>query len=284
LSERSTTPVSVGDLVFDTVLAGPRHGPLAVLLHGFPQNNSEWAGVTAILNASGIRTVAPNMRGYSPGARPEAVSAYRADTLAGDVIGLLDALGEPNAHLVAHDWGATVGWFTAGLYPSRIKSLTALSIPHPLAYARALRDDPEQRERSAYLRFYRQVGVERLLLDNEAAVLRKLFDGSRLTAAAINSYIEPMLADAGMLEHALKYYQAMSLTKPTVPGDIDVPTTYLWSADDFAVGRVAAQGCAALCRADYRFGELREATHWMPDEAPRQVAAAIEHRIRSTQP
>ncbi|MDF2824469.1 MAG: putative hydrolase or acyltransferase of alpha/beta superfamily, partial [Mycobacterium sp.] len=161
---------------------------------------------------------------------------------------------------------------------------TALSIPHPLAYARALRDDPVQRDRSAYLTFYRQEGVERLLLDNGAALLRELFDGSRLTADAIDAYIEPLLADAGLLEHALKYYQAMSLTKPTVLGDINIPTTYLWSAGDFAVGRVAALGCAALCRADYRFSELREATHWLPDEAPRQVADNIEHRIRSVQP
>lgn len=283
MTELTSTPVPVGDLVFDTLIAGPDHGPLAVLLHGFPQNNSEWGAVTALLNAAGIRTVAPNLRGYSPGARPDAVSAYRADTLAGDVVGLLDALGEPNAHLVAHDWGATVGWFTAGLYPSRITTYTALSIPHPLAYARALWDDPVQRDRSAYLKFYRQEGVERLLLDNGAALLRKLFDGSRMTVDAIDAYIEPLLADAGLLGHALKYYQAMALTKPTDLGDIDVPTTYLWSADDFAVGRVAAQGCAALCRADYRFSELREATHWMPDEAPRQVTAAIEHRIWSVQ-
>lgn len=281
MTELTSTPVPVGDLVFDTVIAGPDHGPLAVLLHGFPQNNTEWGAVTALLNAAGIRTVAPNLRGYSPGARPDAVSAYRADTLAGDVIGLLDALGEPNAHLVAHDWGATVGWFTAGLYPGRISTYTALSIPHPLAYARALRKDPTQRDRSAYLAFYRQESVERLLLDNGAALLRKLFDGSRLTADAIDAYIEPLLADPGLLKNALKYYQAMSLTKPTDLGDIDVPTTYLWSAEDFAVGRVAAQGCAALCRAEYRFSELRQATHWLPDEAPRQVADAIKHRIRS---
>lgn len=255
-----------------------------MLLHGFPQNNSEWSDVTALLNAAGIRTVAPNLRGYSPGARPKDVAAYRADTLAGDVIGLLDALDEPNCHLVAHDWGATVGWFAAGLHPTRISTYTALSIPHPLAYARALRNDPEQRERSAYLGLYRQVGVEKRLLDNGAAELRTMFDDSRLTAAAIDSYIEPMLADPGLLVHALKYYQAMALTKPTELADITIPTTYLWSADDFAVGRAAALGCAALCRADYRFTELRGVSHWMPDEAPHDVAGEIEYRIRSGQP
>ena len=284
MTELTTTPVSVGNMVFDTITTGPDYGPLALLLHGFPQNNTEWRSVTALLNAAGIRTVAPNLRGYSPGARPDAVSAYRAETLAEDVIGLLDALGEPSAHLVAHDWGATVGWFTAGRYPSRISSYTALSIPHPLAYARALREDPVQRERSAYLKFYRREGVERLLLNDGAALLRTLFDGSRLTAAEVDAYIEPMLVDAGLLEHALKYYQAMSLTKPTALGAIDVPTTYLWSADDSAVSRGAAQACAAQCRADYRFGELTGATHWMPDEAPREVADAVEHRVRSVQP
>ncbi|GAA1654572.1 epoxide hydrolase [Mycolicibacterium murale] len=279
-----SVPVAVGDLVFDVAMSGPQRGPLALLLHGFPQNNTEWSAVTALLNAAGIRTVAPNLRGYSPRARPAAVADYRAEELAADVVGLLDALAEPNAHLVAHDWGATVGWFAAGRYPSRITTYTALSIPHPQAYARALRDDPVQQQRSAYLQVYRRSGAARLLTDNRGAVLRRLFDGAGLTQAQVDAYLDPMLADPDLLDGALKYYRAMSLTKPTALGHIDIPTTYLWSPADFAVGPTAARNCAQWCRSDYTFGELPEATHWLAEEAPQQVAAAIEHRVRSRTP
>ena len=98
-------------LGFDVVDSGPVDGPVAVLLHGFPQRNTCWDGVRERLNKAGVRTVAPDQRGYSPGARPTGRRAYSMPHLVGDVLALLDELSVPGAqapaHLVGHDWGPT---------------------------------------------------------------------------------------------------------------------------------------------------------------------------------
>ncbi len=96
---------------------------------------------------------APNQRGYSRGARPAGVENYRSAELFGDVLAFCDELFLDTVHLVGHDRGAVVAWATAAHHPERIDSVTALSVPHPAAFARAIADDPEQREKSTYLEF-----------------------------------------------------------------------------------------------------------------------------------
>ncbi len=90
------------------------------------------------LAAGGYRVLAPDLRGYSPGARPAARSAYRNSQLAADVLALADAAGAERFHLAGHDWGAALAWYLAGRHPGRVTSLAALSVPHPQAFARAL--------------------------------------------------------------------------------------------------------------------------------------------------
>ena len=92
---------------FDVVDSGPIPGAASdipvILLHGFPERASCWEDVTPLLNERGLRTVAPDQRGYSPGARPQSVRDYRIDELVDDVIALADALDAPRFHLVGHD-------------------------------------------------------------------------------------------------------------------------------------------------------------------------------------
>src|SRR6266536_4294082 len=120
---------------FTVDVGGPVDGPAVVLLHGFPQNRSMWTGVTPALHAAGLRTVAPDQRGYSPEVRPSDVDAYRVAELAGDVLSIMDSHGIGWAHLVGHDWGAIVGWWLAARHPARVRAYTAVSIPHPRALA-----------------------------------------------------------------------------------------------------------------------------------------------------
>ena len=95
--------------VTDTPAAG-RGGPegVAILLHGFPQDRRCWDRVTSALAGGGYRVLAPDLRGYSPGARPAARSAYRNSQLAADVLALADAAGTERFHLAGHDWGAAL--------------------------------------------------------------------------------------------------------------------------------------------------------------------------------
>jgi pimeloyl-ACP methyl ester carboxylesterase len=98
-------------LTFDVRLGGPDDGDPVLLLHGFPQNSLEWTGIEPQLHEAGLRTIAPDQRGYSPGARPLDPAAYQVGEAAEDAIALLDALDLASAHVVGPDWGGLAAWF-----------------------------------------------------------------------------------------------------------------------------------------------------------------------------
>lgn len=273
--------VDARGFTFDVAVAGPAAASgVAVLLHGFPQNGRMWAGVLPALHAAGLRTIVPDQRGYSPGARPAQASAYRVRELAADVTALLDALAVAGpVHLIGHDWGALVGWHLAAHAPERVRTWTALSVPHPSAMAWALATDADQRSKSAYIGFFRQPGVaEAALLDDDAALLRRIFEGSGLDAAGVDSYVAPMLAP-GALTGALNWYRGLR-GGPDL-ASARVSTTYVWSDNDLAIGRTAAEACHRHVRGDYEFVELPGVTHWIPDQVPDRVAQIIMGRVRS---
>lgn len=268
--------VQVGGSVFDVRRGGPDGGPVVLLLHGFPENAGMWDGVVPALHAAGLRTVAPDQRGYSPGARPADVSDYSMRHVVADAVGLLDALELGTVHVLGHDWGAVVGWHLAGRHPDRIATLTAVSVPHPVAHADALRTDPDQQERSGYIAVFRRPDAEELLLADDARRLRRMLQP--LPAATVDRFVAP-LAAAGALTGPLNWYRAMSRADLDGLGPIAVPTTYVWGTEDIAVSRVAAAGCAALVTADYRFVELPGVGHWVPELEPATVATSALERI-----
>ncbi|MEV1332466.1 alpha/beta hydrolase [Micromonospora costi] len=266
-------------LEFVVRAGGPEGGVPALLLHGFPQHGGEWDDVTPALHAAGLRTYAPDQRGYSPGARPAEVEAYRIPELVADAVAVLDALGVEAAHLVGHDWGAVVAWAVAAAHPDRVRTLTAVSVPHPAAMAYALANDPQQKVRSSYMVLFRKPGkAESVLLGLRAAALRRMLAGVG-DAARVASYAEPM-REQGALTGALNWYRAMSGADLAQVGPVAVPTTYVWSDRDRAIGRGAAEACATHVTGDYRFVELPGVSHWIPDEAPAELAEAILARVR----
>src|SRR4051794_4330182 len=274
--------VDVGDLTFDVRADGPENGPPVLLLHGFPETSLSWAAVTPLLTTAGMRVYAPDQLGYSPGARPAEVGAYSTPNLAQVTADLMTALDAPQAHVVGHDWGANVAWALGAWHPDRVLSLTAVSVPHPAAYTAAFRADPEQKERSGYIRLFWQEGkAEEVLLADGARRLRRMLGTEAETgvpAEAVDEYVA-VLSAPGALTAALNWYRAMSSGPRVDP--VGVPTTYVWSDGDVAIGRVAAEGCAAHVTGDYRFVALPGVTHWIPEQAPDQLAAAILDRVAS---
>ena len=115
------------------VEVGSPNAPAVVLLHGFPEFWFGWRHQIAPLADAGFRVLVPDQRGYGLSDKPEAVTAYELDTLAADVIGLLDALEIPAAHIVGHDWGGVVAWQTAQCYNNRVRKLIIINAPHPYA-------------------------------------------------------------------------------------------------------------------------------------------------------
>jgi pimeloyl-ACP methyl ester carboxylesterase len=276
--------IDVGDLTFDVRADGPEDGRPVLLLHGFPQTSASWATVTPHLTRAGLRTYAPDQLGYSPGARPDEVAAYSAQNLAQVTADLMTALEMPRADVVGHDWGANVAWTLGAWHPDRVRSLTAVSVPHPAAYTAAFRADPEQKERSGYIRLFWQAGkAEEVLLADDARRLRRMLSGSDgengVPAEAIDEYVA-VLSAPGALTAALNWYRSMSSDTRVDP--VGVPTTYVWSDGDVAIGRTAAEACANYVTGDYRFVALPGVTHWIPEQAPEQLAQAILDRVSAT--
>jgi pimeloyl-ACP methyl ester carboxylesterase len=114
----------------DMHIATAGSGPLVVLLHGFPESWYSWRHQFPALVEAGYRVVAPDQRGFAATEAPADATAYTMLHLVGDVIGLLDVLGEERAVVVGHDWGAPVAWHTAQLRPDRVRGVAGLSVPH----------------------------------------------------------------------------------------------------------------------------------------------------------
>ncbi|XVS63479.1 alpha/beta fold hydrolase [Actinosynnema sp. CA-299493] len=156
-------------------IAEQGEGPLVVLLHGFPESWYSWRHQLPALAAAGYHAVAPDLRGYGQTDRPEAVEKYSQLHLVGDVIGLLDALGEEQAVLVAHDFGTSVAWNTALLRPDRVRGVVALSVPYlPRGPVSALTGLTQALGPGFYMNYLQEPGVAEAELEGDprASLLR----------------------------------------------------------------------------------------------------------------
>jgi pimeloyl-ACP methyl ester carboxylesterase len=267
--------VAARGLTFDVYEGGPADGPAVLLLHGFPQDHREFDLITPRLHEAGLRTYALDQRGYSPGARPPFVSDYRLTESAADAVAVLDGLGVETAHVIGHDWGAQIGWMLAGLYPDRVRTLTAVSVPHPKALRLAMRVRPSQRARFAYMGVFRSPVAERLLLAGNGAVLRQMMKpiGDRALL-----YSEAM-REPGRLTGGLNWYRALSGRELKDVGLIKAPTTFVWSDKDPVTGLTAALRTADWVDGDYELVAMKGVGHWVPEEAPAELAEAALRRI-----
>ncbi len=254
-------------LSFTADVAGPAGGVLVLLLHGFPESRHSWSAALPDLAQAGYRAVAPDQRGYSPGARPDPANLdnYLFDKLVADTIDIADASGAAGKrfHLVGHDWGGQVSWGVANNYPERLASLTVLSRPHPLSFRRALQEDPDQKHRSRHHgKFLAPETADKLLADNAKAMREGLFGQS---AESVKQHLS-ILGTKPALESALAWYRANKGLSGDF-GRIKVPTLYVWGDADATVGRVAAEGTGEFVGAAYAMEVLPGVGHFVMDQA-----------------
>src|SRR5205809_136726 len=258
-------------LTFDALVSGEPGARLVLLLHGFAESMHCWRAQVAALAAAGYRAVAPNQRGYSPGARPDTgdTANYHIDRLMDDAMAIMAASGDNDRrfHLVGHDWGGSVAWALADRFPDRLASLTILSRPHPNAFNRALQmSDGDQAYRSRHHKAYLEPEAGSLLLADGARRLRERLAAAGVPPDAIGAHVT-VLGNEAAMEAALAWYRARGAVRSPL-GLIRVPTLYVWGDADDTVGRAAAEGTADFVSAPYRFEVLPGIGHFVSDQAP----------------
>lgn len=277
-----TQSVAAGEWTFTAEISGPPDGDLVLLLHGFPQTRHAWRAELRTLAAAGFRACAPDQRGYSAGARPTGVDAYRVELLVADVLALADASGQERFHLVGHDWGGHLAWVTAALHPERVRTLSVISRPHPSAFAAAMRSDPEQAGRSGHHRsFLRPEATDELLAD-DAARLRSIYARSGVPGRAAEAYLAT-LGDRDALDAAVNWYRAAGrsgLRTPDIPA-VTVPTLYVWGDADQTVGRAAAEGTRGFVEGPCEFVAVPGVGHFVTDEAPEVFPPLLDAHLRA---
>jgi pimeloyl-ACP methyl ester carboxylesterase len=263
-----------GELVFDVIDAGPADGPVVILLHGFPEQNTMWQPVISRLTAEGYRCLAPLQRGYSPGARPRRRRDYRVDELADDIRTLIDASGAQQVHLVGHDWGAAVAWRVAQRFPERLLTVTSMSVPHPGAFLRALVTS-RQGLASWYILFFQLPRIPEWYLTRGRGTftLSGLVESRAPQAPALAEAEAKAMREPGALTAALNWYRAFPLSDVRdMRNKVTVPTMFVWSDGDIALREKGARATGDYVVGEYRFEVLKGVSHWILDEQPDRTA------------
>ena len=238
-------------------------GTPVVLLHGWPDSCALWRNQVPSLTANGFRAITPDLRGFGRSARPEGRDSYQLRHSVADVAAILDACEAATAHVVGHDWGAAVAWLTAMYLPDRVRTLTALSVPHPAAPATR-----RQREMGWYQLFFQFEEIaEATLRHNDWAALRELAAGYADIGRAIADLSRP-----GALTASLNWYRAnlaprMPGPRPQLP-PVTVPTLGIWSDGDRYLDGARMRASGELVKGPWRYEEIAGASHWIPLDAP----------------
>ena len=271
--------IDIGDLSFDALIAGPSSGEPVMLLHGFPNTNYQWREQIVALAEADFSVIAPNQRGYSSGARPIGIESYTSEKLVEDVRQIADALNWETFHLAGHDWGAFIAWEFAGKYPSRLRTLIPISVPHPEAFAIALADpNGKQAEMSSYVEFFQQAESTSAFLTDSASLLKSIYESAGLSTEEMEPYLQ-VLGKPEALDAALNWYRANSFSPPLDQAtnrrshtpDIETPTMYIWSTEDTALGRQGAELTSSFVSGEYRYEVFEGVNHWITEIAAEQL-------------
>ncbi len=290
----STRLVDANGLTFEVIEAQPQttspqgRAPkgLALLLHGFPEHAHAWRHQLPMLARLGYLAWAVNLRGYGRSSRPPRVRDYAIEHLLTDVAALIDAAGQEEVTLIAHDWGAVIAWYFAMRRIRPLARLVIMNVPHPGPMAREYRSNPQQRRRSWYALFF-QIPVlpEKLLGRKDAAAIGRIFSEGTVAAGRISEADAEVFArnarQPGALRAMINYYRALigggGARRQSAMGfpAIDVPTLLVWGEQDVALCKATTYGTDAWVN-PLTVRYLPEASHWVQQDDPEQVNAMLE--------
>jgi epoxide hydrolase 4 len=271
---------------------GDAQAPLILFLHGFPEYSGAWDEVLPAF-AGAFHAVAPDQRGYARSSKPQDVEAYRIKHLVRDVLALGEhySPGRPFV-LVAHDWGASVGYATAIAAPNRVARLVVINGVHPGPFQRALVQDEAQRKASAYIHYLRDPKAEERLSANTfeklLGMLSRFGPQPWLTAEKRAGYLDAW-GEPGALTGMLNWYRATPLVVPkegeaidpaTVPKldpaklRVRMPHLVIWGMDDRALLPITRATLADYCD-KLTVCEISGADHWVVHQKTDEVIGLI---------
>ena len=308
----------INDIRLHFVEAGT--GPLVLFLHGFPETSYSWRHQLTALAAAGYRAIAPDQRGYPKTEQPPSVDDYTIHHLVGDAVGLINALGAPDAVVVGHDWGSPVAWGVAQSRPDLVRGVASLSVPfQPRGPIRPLDGIQAAFGNNFYQLYFQPPGVaERELEGATADMFRKMFFWYSGDAPAVQNLMCDEKGMTGSLPlppelpawlseediaaytdafarqgftGALNWYRNIDrnweLTTPWAGARIDRPAMFLGGDRDPVVNwydpTALRQLMAPAVSNLSSFGLIEGAGHWIQQERPEATNTALIAFVNSLQ-
>jgi pimeloyl-ACP methyl ester carboxylesterase len=262
-------------------------GPLVLLLHGFPQFWYAWRHQMVALAAAGYRAAALDLRGYGGSDKPpRGYDTYMA-TL--DAASVIRTLGEKEAVIVGQGLGGWISWSMPSLRPDVTRAVASLSMPHPRVMRHATFSDHKQRRALQWIAgLQKPFAPEREMTESHDYVGRLLTDWASPSSAFPSDEDIARYGDAMMIpfvaHSAAEHYRwiGRSQVRPDGPlfmrrirHAIRVPVLQLQGADDGCVLLEPTYGSGAFVPGDYRHVKVDGAGHFLGEEAPEQVNAAL---------
>ena len=268
-----------GAVDLHAIAAGPKDGPVVVLLHGFPEFWYGWRRQIEPLSAAGFRVIAPDQRGYNLSSKPSGMAAYALTELVSDVIAIADQLGREKIFLAGHDWGAAVAWSAALLHPQRIAKLAILNVPHPSVMRKFLSTRPHQLLRSWYMFFFQLPWLPEALFSafNFRVGQRTLLRSSRPGTFSEDDFVQYRAAwsHPGALTGMINWYRALFRARVKFSDKtVRVPTRILWGERDaFLLAEMAHESLRYCTNAE--LFTFANASHWLQHEEPARVSELL---------
>ena len=275
----SFADVKVDNFTFKCRVSGiDNDGEAIILLHGFPETSRMWHKLISVLKDREFKVLAPDQRGYSQNARPSRIFDYTIDKLSKDIINIADAFQFTKFHLIGHDWGSAVGWYTVSINADRILSWTALSVPHLDAFFESINTDKEQQRKSQYMSFFKKPILPELYF--KIFSYKYLKDIWRKSSTLeIKKYLE-VFKQRGALKSSLNWYRANINNSNKMIGNIVTPTLILYGMKDMAIGEKSVDESEKYLIGDYKIEKLNSG-HWLIQESFESISNSILQHLNA---
>ncbi|HLZ75851.1 alpha/beta hydrolase [Phenylobacterium sp.] len=250
------------------------HGPLVVMVHGYPDYWATWKPLMATLAADGYRAVAMDNRGYNLSDKPQGEAAYAMPNLVGDVAAVIGAEGQTSTILIGHDWGASIAWNTTFAKPELVSKLVIMAVPHPAGLAREMAVNKAQQAGSNYARNFQKEGSEK-----------------NLTAEGLARWVQDPKEKPGYIEAfkrsdfgaMMNYYRANypkgvgeTAAPPPATPPVTVPVLVIHGMKDTALNAAGHNGTWDHVTADTTILMIPTAGHFVQHDAEALVNRTVK--------